>query len=380
MNQKKIIYFYTSDQPSYDHNHSGLEITSISNNKFAMEAHSDGMIAMWDKLASTLGYIVYVIIDAHNGFGHRQYSPSTAIYVISDIKYLLDYINPEDIIIARGGFKPWFKTLGALKKRRQNWILFYRANTNRHGWPFWDVTLNDLGDNSRNFIHLNQYYFGFSKPVNEDIFYWTQDDIKSMNVCIGASHVHSRKGQYLAVRAASHYYSKYGNKLTGVLPGGFIRCSYNTEILLSRSKNFHDIDVLGHIKREDLRECYCKSSMLIHAGTGGQNDRSVLEAMACGTPVVLSSCSHFSSFVCDFKGPNTITSPNSESISEDIHDMLTDENPWKPQEVVDYYKKHNGMNEVCVPKMVRLFKWLENNEPHRPDMSIPRSIEEWKGI
>lgn len=376
---KKIIYLYTSDRPAGDNSKSGLDLSIVSTNKFAVEAHSDGMIALWDKVATLKGYTVYVIIDSNNGYGYRHISPTTTTYVVSNIKFILDYISPGDIVIVRGGFKPWFPTLQYIKERKTNWILFYRANTNRHAWPFWDIVLNDLGN--QDLIHLNRYYFNFSKPVNESIFYPTKNISKCYDMCIGASHVHAKKGQYLTMQAAEYYNQRYNKSLTGVLPGGFIRCLHNKDILDSKLRKTHDIDVLGHVTRENLRDYYCRSRVLVHSGVGGQNDRSVLEAMACGIPVILTSPSHFSPFVSAAQSPNSVVYPNKIDIAEGIYRQLhNDDGAWEVDTVIKYYQAHNGMDEVCVPKMLNLFKWLETHDIEKPEMVNPRLIEEWKGV
>jgi len=374
MTKQKLIYLYTSDRPANDAKRE--IITTPAKSKFATEAPTDGMIKMWCELADRdIVSQVDIFIDSHIGCGIKMLSPKVHLYVVPNIDIARDFISPRDIVIVRGGFKPWYATLTKIYEARKNWILFYRANTNRNPWPFWDIILDDLmlGGPVK---HLNRYWFNFSKPVNEQIFKYDPEISKSYgkhyDVCIGASHVHRKKGQFLGVRALRWYMDYYEHKLSAVVPGGFIKCMYNKEILTARDNGI--VDVTTHMSRQMLCELFNRSKIFIHAGPGGQNDRGVLEAMCCGLPVILTSPDRFSEFVS--YTPNVKAQPDFVDIAHWIHAVQM--SPTDPVEIKRYYQGYNGLNEVCIPKMIKLIDWINRfSGPVRPKMNNPRDKEPW---
>ena len=374
MPKQKLIYLYTSDRPAND---AKREIVMTpTKNKFATEAPTDGMIKMWCELANRdIVNQVDIFIDSHINCGYKALTPKANLYVVPNMDIVRDFISPGDIVIARGGFKPWYKTLAKIHNDRKNWILFYRANTNRNPWPFWDIILDDLLRKS-SVMHLNRFWFKFSKPVNEEIFKYDPSINKSYgkhyNVCIGASHVHKKKGQFIGVRALEAYTKYYDHKLSAVLPGGFISCMYNREILNAHNRGI--VDVTRHMTRQLLCELFNRTEVFIHAGPGGQNDRGVLEAMCCGLPVILTSPGKFSDFVS--YGPNAVAKQDPLDIAHWIRSIRKD--PPDPVDVKGWYQENNGLNEVCIPKMIKLFNWMNQfSGPVRPKMKNPREIVPW---
>ena len=381
MIKQKLIYLYTSDRPA---NNAKRElIMTPTKNKFATEAPTDGMIKMWCELAGRdIIDKVEIFVDSHISCGYKQLTPKASLYVVPDIDIARDFISPGDIVIVRGGFKPWFPTLTKIYEARKNWILFYRANTNRNPWPFWDIILDDLLKKT-SVMHLNRYWFKFSKPVNEEIFKYDpaigKTYGKHYNVCIGASHIHAKKGQYMGVRALRAYTDYYEYKLSAVLPGGFIRCMYNKEIITARDDGI--VDVIGHTTRQLLCELLNRSEVFIHAGPGGQNDRGVLEAMCCGLPVILASHNHFSDFVSSGHGYNAVVDAGKSTTPLNIARWIRSirMNPSDPLDIKRFYQNYNGLNEVCIPKMISLFEWMNRfSGPVRPKMKNPREVVPWE--
>jgi len=267
----------------------------------------------------------------------------------------LNYINPGDILVVRGGFRAWYPLLDHIYRQRKNWILFYRANTNRHPWPFWDIILNDLIDEPR--AIRGRLHYNFSKPVNESIFGIIDAPStipREYDVMIGASHIHRKKGQYITVKALQQYYHMFGIKPRAILPGGYMRCTENNTIKsIIRSG---DVDITGpkNFTRQQLALQMNRTKLFVHPGYGGQNDRGILEAMCCGCLPLIFGQRHVSPIIWDHS-VHIPQDPN--NIAQTIHKALS--------MVDDYdrttYQRINGLIEVCLPKMVDLLQFISKH-------------------
>lgn len=360
----KLIYFYVSNGASSEKDDYRWDSKIETQNHFARQLWTEGRFIMLDKMVEK-GYFqeLLVFIDSNRSPGSFQITPRAKVYVVPHLKESLKYIEERDIIYARGGFKQWYSTLQTLADRKY-WIMFYRANTNRGPWPFWDIVLNDLADN--NYQTGNRLAYNFSKPINEKLFCpgLVPKHKRVYDVMVGASHIHTKKGQHLAINALLEYERRFGRSLSICMPGSFIRAGTNKIITDAIESNRLNIYAPGMVSRETLCSLMNNTKLFLHLGPGGQNDRGVLEAMCCGTPVMISSPSRFSSFVSNNPKVSIIASNpnNANGTAIEIKNALqryntTDfgESVWK------YYLDKNGMEEVVIPKMAKLIDYITIN-------------------
>jgi glycosyltransferase involved in cell wall biosynthesis len=299
--------------------------------------------------------------------GHINITSNSTVYSVPHLEDILGMIDPGDIVVARGGFKPWYNVLNEIRQRG-NWILFYRANTNRHSWPFWDVILNDL-------IPMpiragNRLHFNFSKPVNEDLFFHIPGTEKKYDVLLNASHIHTKKGQHRFIRAAIEYQKMFGKDISICLPGGFIRSWAKGEILNNIEEYSLAVYMPGGVPREKLNILMNESRFYVHIGTGGQNDRGCLEAMRCGLPVMLSNKKAFAPFVYANQSFSSWVPVETDNtfVAQQANEMLKycKEDPSIYEKTAQYYLQENGLHKVAVPKMTELFNNIfEIGKPDR---------------
>lgn len=289
--------------------------------------------------------------------------PSTYCEVIPEIRFVEEYIEEDTIIFVRGGFKHWHDLL--LKYKGKNWLLLYAANTGREKWAWWDIVFDDIL--CRNEIDRHgRYWFPFIKPINEEMFFPEPEDASSRrfngiykyDFCIGASHVHDRKGQWRVVDGIIEYNKVYGG-LFAVMPGAPRRGLKTIRMINEKLKRAKYVDMRGHVHRTELRKIFNDSKYFLHFGAHGQNDRGPLEALACGTPSVIASPKYHAPFLsqagCDIDNP--------VSVAEYLHNLVR---LWDPEmKVLSYkfYKEECGFNEVIIPRMALLFDMLHALQP-----------------
>jgi glycosyltransferase involved in cell wall biosynthesis len=310
---------------------------------------------------------VYAFIDSRYSIGDINITNDFTLKVIPNINEVLDYVEFGDIVWVRGGFKSWLSVLRKLRDRRENWILFYRANTNRGGWPFWDIVLNDLI--SRPKKARSRLHIPYTKPVNEYVFRAIIPSRIKYDIMIGASHIHGRKGQFRAVEALMRYEQKYGRRLSAVLPGGWIRSRHNDRIHELVSKKRVDVDLIGHKRRGCLAKIMNTCSLFVHAGPGGQNDRGVLEALRCGIPAVIKDPKRYTPALMN--DTRYVTVCNSDKVDdwvEAIHVALMKPAAWESfdlyrRELAMWYNNNNGLYTVALPKLDTLIRDLKRCDP-----------------
>lgn len=351
----KLIYLYTTEGAPRTDALLPWDITQQTKSPFAQRAISDGMVELFNQLA--LQGIVdstIITIDSTRYPGYLQVSPKTSIYVIPTMNCIKEFLNPGDIVIVRGAFKSWIPLLQYIQNTKRNWILYYRANTCHHAWPFWDIILNDLIAVSK--ISGRRLHFNFSKPVNENIF-GPIDSPKQLpkvyDIMIGASHIHRKKGQYLTVQALLEYEKFSGKRLKAIMPGGYITCTTNRLIWDTLKSGRVDIETPKSLTRQQLCLRMNQTKLFVHSGVGGQNDRGVLEAMCCRVPVLVTSKAHFSPFVWEY-GLHATRSPLDIALNIQTF-MLT-----KVHTVADY-PAINGLHEIAIPKMRSIIEFIFNN-------------------
>lgn len=301
-----------------------------------------------------------VFYESNVNPGRANFVKGADCYVIPEIRLVEDFIDDDTIIFARGGFKHWHDWL--LKYKNKNWLMIYAANTGREKWKWWDINFNDCGMDNILDVH-GRYQFPFVKPTNEDVFYcdFSVSEPK-YDICIGASHIHDKKGQYHGVKLMKVFCELFGYYPSAVMPGGIRRSTYTTE-MVNDPVFINEVHCPGMLSKPDLKKLYDETKFFIHLGTVGQNDRSIIEAYACGVPVGIRN----------LKAHTPLLSPNEDTIVhfdlDDDPDYVKSANKlklildnWsldiKHQAYADY-KMKMGYFDVAIPALTRLFEILE---------------------
>ncbi|MEW6265761.1 MAG: glycosyltransferase [Thermodesulfobacteriota bacterium] len=226
---------------------------------------------------SALAIIDGLDIDLDYGRGFR-------LIGVRGLSRALDLLQPGDIIWCRGGWRAWYSDFLVPAHERGHWLGLYAANSGRARWPIWHVILDDLS--GREYWDNDRLHLDFRKPINPDIFQPLRLT-PSYDVMIGASHIHDKKGQWRGIEAAIAYQRLFGRRLRCILPGAFHH-GERTSRIKSMIRE-HDLVVVlpGMVSRPQLCRLYNESRLFLALGSHGQGDRGPIEALACGTPVII---------------------------------------------------------------------------------------------
>jgi glycosyltransferase involved in cell wall biosynthesis len=235
--------------------------------------------------------------NKHPGRAHWVNHPNAFCAVVPEIRLVEKYITDRDIIWVRGGFKHWHDWLVS-RYAATNWLMLYAANTGRQRWSWWDVILDDM-DCRLNLDKFNRLTVPFTKPI-DDQYYKPLKTGYEWDVCIGNSHIHDKKGQWRAFEAVDLCQKIYGDKLKVVIPGSSRRGVKTRELYEKIHRSGVQVEMTGHVPKGDVRDILNKSRMALFMGAHGQNDRGPLEALACGTPVIIGSPQYHTKMLCDF--------------------------------------------------------------------------------
>jgi len=232
---------------------------------------------------------ILVVIESNRSPGSFKISEGINGLVVPHIDCLWDYVTPDDILWARGGWKSWFPFLEKWHEL-DRWLLFYRAASNRGAWTFWDIVLDDLRLNYQQDI-IGRFYYPFNKPIDPTIFFHRRNPslFRSFDLMIGASHIHDKKGQWRILSILIEYRKLFGANLMCIMPGSIKRGTETSHIFEVIDRNKLNVHTPGMLSRKQLSEIYASSKIFVHCGAGGQNDRSPLEALFCGTPIMLAN-------------------------------------------------------------------------------------------
>lgn len=200
--------------------------------------------------------------------------------VVPNLDAVKKYIDKDTIIWVRGGFKSWHDWL--LQYKNKNWLILYDANTGRKKWDFWDVILDDINLNL--FLDSKERLTApFTKPIDNN-FWLPMRNKDSFDICVGASHIYDKKGQW-RIQGVQENLS---TDLKMILPGSFRRGTKTTPFF---DYVHHNSNILkpGYVNKNQLRKYFNKSKIAVFLGQHGQNDRGPLEALACGCKVIIGS-------------------------------------------------------------------------------------------
>jgi len=292
------------------------------------------------------------------------------IHVVPHINNINAFLKPDDVIWVRGGFRSWHEWL--VPKKGKHWLLLYGANTGRERWLFWDIIFRDTSDinsiDKRGRLHVE-----FHKPINPNIFYPNKSSIE-YDVCIGASHVHDKKGQWKTIKAIIAYERLYSTKLKCVLPGRIMKGVHTNAIRKDITDFNLNVTFTGMVDRHKMNEIYNQSGLFVYLGGGGQNDRGPLEALSCGTPIIICNPSRHHSVVCTYDQVSCVSkdSMDWDTVAHEIGLMFEKREEDTKAQTHAYFEKENGIENVCLPEMKLIFDVIRANK--KPTLKAQEEI------
>jgi len=316
---------------------------------------------------------VLVIVESARSPGRIDCPPFHG-FVVPEISQADQFIKKGDILFVRGGFRSWHDWL-VEKQSKGHWTMLYAANTGRQRWKWWDVILDDLRSNEYEMDIRGRFWVPWKKPTNPNVFYPTFEPIK-YDLCIGASYIHDKKGQWRTVKALIEYKNLYGKDLNCVMPGAR-RHGTETNLMYNTIKKLNlKVYEPGMLDRNKLRSVYNQSKLFVHLGTSGQNDRGPLEAMACGTPIVIGSPKYHAPLLYenDVVSSVPLDITDFKDLAVGFHIIFPQCTDDRRKDVRKYYKKNSGMSNVILPQMKRLISVFKNNPTPNKEALIKEFI------
>lgn len=325
--------------------------------------YTEGIFYMLSRMLQTkIIDELLVFFESNRGAGYADWGDGVKGYVIPELSFINEYIRENDIIFVRGGFKTWHNWL-VDKKKKGHWLLTYNANTGRQRWKFWDVIFWDIKELKQMDRH-GRIWFYYKKPTRPDLFHPIWDIKPKYDICVGASYIHDKKGQWRTINTLIAYKRLFGRNLKAIMPGAPRRGVKSNHIRNLIKKHALDIDVVSMLPRSEMAaKVYNQSKIFVHLGMSGQNDRGPLEALACGTPVVIGAPNYHSPVVWR----DTIACwipPNREdydAIARELHLLVEEWNEELKKYVVDYYANECDIEDVILPEMKTLFDFIREN-------------------
>ena len=322
---------------------------------------SEGTFYMLDRMQE-LGFIdeLLIVIESSKDPGRAVYGRHAGIHV-PELSELSQFIKKDDVIFVRGGWRGWWEWLN--DRQGKHWLINYAANTGRQRWKFWDVVLWDLED-IFTIDRLNRLWLPFRKPTNPYIFKELDLPFK-YDLCIGASFIHDKKGQFRSLRVLDEYERLYGKKLRCIMPGALRTSTHTQEIIDNASK--YNIEMPGMLERKELAKVMNQSKIGLFLGSSGQNDRGPLEAMQCGCYLIIGSPKYHSPVVYSNKYIQWV--PKSlddyEGIAKKIHERLQYNIPLVKECVIEWNKNVAHVDTVTIPYIGSMFAYMRENP--KPD-------------
>lgn len=326
------------------------------------DRHSDECYFMMFKDLLDAGVITDLKVFFESGVnpGKAKFVPGADNFVIPEITLIKGFLDDDTVIFVRGGFKHWHDLL--FDRKGKNWLITYAANTGRDKWTWWDVVFDDLGMKNQIDRH-GRYHFPFIKPVNEEIFA-PMAGTKKYDICIGASHIHDKKGQYLGVELIKAFHEIYGYYPTAIMPGSLRRSRHTSKMILDPIFQ-NEVYSPGMLRKMDLAKVFAESKIFLHLGGGGQGDRSILEAHACGMPVVIKTPKRHSPLL-KADGHSTFIFPENESLYTWAIRLKLILNEYYAGGICRRYatyQKRMGYENVVKPMLAKFFQTISGTKP-----------------
>jgi glycosyltransferase involved in cell wall biosynthesis len=354
----RLIFFYTALGQASPGSNIPWDPAKQTNNRFAVGFQEEGYYWLIKRMLET-GIIdeCLVFVESCHNTGSREYMtrPPFRVYVAPEITAADKYIKPGDIIWVRGGFRTWHDYLVDLAGRR-HWLLLYAANTGRARWPFWDVILDDLPGCS--FVDgAERIHLDFRKPTHEGLFY-PVDLEQEWDLCIGASFIHDKKGQWRAINALIEHERITGYKLHCIMPGAERRGVMTTEMFRKIADHKLDVTFPGCVSRSNLNRIYNSSKIFVHLGSHGQGDRGPIEAMRCGCRIIIGYPKYHAPwtgvnnpYCCVARDPD-----NRKSVAANFQLALEQYTPDTRQKISSYHEAQAGVETMSLGQMKELFE------------------------
>ena len=376
----RLVFLFNSDGPSPEGSNFPWDPHAPSHNFFATGENglpSEGYLYMLHEMLNQ-GIIddLIVFIESNRSPGFTTYYQHVKCYVVPEIGYVRQFLRNDDVIFARGGFRSWFNFLNRMKEE-QRWLLLYAANTGRARWKFWDIVFDDLEGRHR-YDSRGRFFYYFKKPINPDYFRPLYHVPKRYDICVGASHVHDRKAQWKTIEVIAEYKRLFGGDPKCVMPGRVTHGVKTNDIGVTISNARLSVHCPGMVPRKDVCRIFNESHVAVFMGQGGQNDRGPLEALQCGTPVLLASTARHCPSIWDrnefckvVEDPNDIT-----NIAYELRELFKSNKRCRKlkHRCHGKFDQRNGLYTVVLPEMERLFNVIRKNPKPNVDCLIGEYI------
>lgn len=328
---------------------------------------TEGTFYILDKLQKE-GVIdeLFIVVEAARGAGKAVWGRHRGI-VVPELSQLSAFIRPNDVLFIRGGWRGWWEWIN--RHAGRNWLINYSANTGRQRWKFWDIVLWDLEDICC-IDRCNRLWLTFRKPTHPGIFK-NLNSFQTYDLCIGASFIHDKKGQWRMIHVLEEYRKLFGHLPNCIMPGA-LRSASKTSMIVERHHEFN-IEMPGMLERDNLAKVLNKTKIAVFLGTSGQNDRGPLEAMQCGCQLVIGSPPHHSPVTYMNKKITYVPEDRDDfkAIAIRLYDMIENYDPRSRFEVLEWNDKNAHADYVTFPMLERMFDMIRENPI--PDVEAMRS-------
>lgn len=368
----RLVFLYTIDGQAPTNSKLPWCPGEPSLNRFANGLTTEGYFWLLKRMVEA-GIVdeCLIFVESTRSPGHVRYNENMVCYVVPELAYAREFLRDRDVIFCRGGFRTWFPFLEKASEEKR-WLLCYAANTGRERWRFWDVVFDDLA--GENFIDgVGRVHLDFRKPTNPELFKPVKCE-RPYDLCIGASHIHDKKGQWRGIKAAVEYEKLFGRKLKCVMPGAIRRGVITNGITGDIKQRGLDVTMPGMLPRAEVARVMNSSKVFAHLGSGGQGDRGPLEAMRCGTPLIIGFPRYHAPFVSANPAVTLVAGDPDDpaNVAREIHDVLGRSTEEMRQEVFEYHESQCGIEEIIIPRMKKLFSMLEKQK-----IADRRILYEW---
>lgn len=355
----RLVFFYVSSAHGF-----GLDIPWIpedcSGNYWIKRVQEEGYFELIRLMVQEeIIDSASIVVESREHIGQCVLAEKITAFVVPDIRYMAG-LYEDDVIWIRGGWKHWHDWIEA-RGKAGHWLILYAANTGRQRWKFWDVVLDDLGGKDQ-VDKVGRVHLDFRKPINENVFK-PMDLLPVYDVCIGASRIHDKKGQWRGIDALIEYQKIFDRDLYAVLPGPFHH-GIETNKIRRKIKEFAlAVDVTDGVSREKINELLNRSRLFLALGSHGQGDRGPIESMRVGTPVLVGFPRYHAPWLTAHNMAAEICEDpqDPKKTARQIHDFLKRTNGERRRFVFNYHKRQAGLREVCLPGMKRLFDFIREH-------------------